>query len=227
MVPCPAGTPENVRSPWLYFEAGAIAGKSTDARVCSYLIGLDGSQLASGPLGQFQWTMAEKNDTWKLVRDINRHLQSGAHNEQVLEGNFQQKWPRLKRMLDSVLEEYRDAPVHEVPASEALRAIYQLSGEAIQVLLEATADPQGGGVLVARTTEGVFVQANGKQLATPRDARSAATWQGAVRQLLQTGLLEDPGGRGEVFDVTAEGYRVADELRTKGTRLTGAKTETH
>src|SRR5260370_31312687 len=108
-----------------------------------------------------------------------------------------------------------------------MRAIYQLSGEAIQVLLEATADPQGGGVLVARTTEGVFVQANGKQLATPRDARSAATWQGAVRQLLQTGLLEDPGGRGEVFDVTAEGYRVADELRTKGTRLTGAKTETH
>lgn len=71
-------TPENVRSPWLYFEAGAIAGKSTNARVCSYLIGVDGAQLTSGPLGQFQWTVADKADTWKLVRDINKHLQSGA-----------------------------------------------------------------------------------------------------------------------------------------------------
>src|SRR6266436_9436642 len=96
-------TPENVRSPWLYFEAGAIAGKSTDARLCSYLIGVDGNQLANGPLGQFQWTAAERGDTWKLLRDINRHLQSGAHNEVLLEGNFEQKWPQLKRILDAVL----------------------------------------------------------------------------------------------------------------------------
>jgi TIR domain len=206
-------TPENVRSPWLYFEAGAIAGKSTDARVCSYLIGVDGGQLTSGPLGQFQWTIAEKADTWKLVRDINRHLQSGAHNELLLQGNFDQKWPQLKKMLDAVLAEYKDAPVREVPSSESLR--YQLSPEAIQILLEAAADPDGS-VLMVRTFEGLHVQAGRKPLATLRDGRSTAIWQGAVRQLLQNRLLEGRGKKGEVFSVTAEGYRVADELRAQG-----------
>lgn len=57
-------TPENVRSPWLYFEAGAIAGKRADTRVCTYLIGVGPAQLASGPLGQFQATLADKADTW-------------------------------------------------------------------------------------------------------------------------------------------------------------------
>jgi len=208
-------TPENLRSPWLYFEAGAIAGKSTDTRVCSYLIGLEPAQLSSGPLGQFQASVADKADTWKLVRDINKHLQSGAHNEMLLEGNFEIKWPRLKQALDAVLAEYKDTPVHEVPASEALRAVYQLSREAIQLLLAAAADPHGI-VLAIRTFEGFHVQVSGKELGNPGDVRAAATWQGAIRQLLHHGLLENRGGKGEVFGVTAEGYRVADELRTKG-----------
>jgi hypothetical protein len=208
-------TPENVRSPWLYFEAGAIAGKTSEARVCSFLIGVDGTQLANGPLGQFQWTLAERHDTWKLVRDINKHLQSGAHNELLLQGNFEQKWPRLKQTLDAVLADYRDNPVLEVPASEALRAVYQLSREAIQLLLEAAVDPNGV-ILVIRTLGGLHVQIGSKQLANAQDPRSAALWQGAIRQLLQSGLLEDRGRKGEVFGVTAEGYRVADELRSKG-----------
>jgi hypothetical protein len=209
-------TPENVRSPWLYFEAGAIAGKSTEARVCSYLIGVDGAQLTSGPLGQFQWTVAEKPDTWKLVRDINRNLQSGAHNELLLQGNFDQKWPRLKKMLDAVLAEYKDAPVQKVPSSEALR--YQLSSEAISLLRAAALDPRGV-VGVMRAVDGLLhVTVGGKQAADPRDSRSVALLRGAIRQLLQNGLFENRGGEsyGEWFSVTAEGYRVADELRAQG-----------
>jgi hypothetical protein len=215
-------TPENVRSPWLYFEAGAIAGKSAEARVCSYLIGVDPAQLSSGPLGHFQCTVADKTDTWKLVRDINKHLRSGAHNEQLLEVNFEAKWPWLKDRLDTVLAEYKDAAVHEVPAPEAVRAVYQLSREAIDLLLQAATDPDGV-VLVIRSFEGLHIQVSGNQLVNPRDARATALWQGAIRQLLQNGLLENRGGRGELFDVTAEGYRVADELRAREIGATETK----
>jgi hypothetical protein len=208
-------TPENVRSPWLYFEAGAIAGKGTDTRVCSYLIGVEPSQLSGGPLGHFQCTAADKTDTWKLVKDINKHLQSGAHNELLLEANYETKWPRLKQALDSVLAEYKDVSVHEVPASEALRTVYQLSGEAIRLLLATVSDPRGV-VHAYRSMHGFHIEVSGKQLANPQDARAAATWQGAIRQLLHNGLLEDRGTKGEVFGLTAEGYRVADELRAKG-----------
>jgi hypothetical protein len=215
-------TPENLRSPWLYFEAGAIAGKSTDTRVCSYLIGVESAQLSGGPLGHFQATVADKADTWKLVRDINKHLQRGAHDEMLLEGNFEVKWPRLKQPLDAVLASYKDTPVHEVPESEALRAIYQLGREAISLLVEAASDRQGV-IVFARTMQGTHIQTNSKELANPQDARSVALWQGAIRQLLHHGLLENRGSKGEVFGVTAEGYRVADELRTKGIAVASEK----
>ena len=136
-------TPENVRSPWLFFEAGAIAGKGTESRVCSYLIGLEPAQLSNGPLGHFQATIADKVDTWKFVREINKHLQSGAHNEVVLEGNFEAKWPWLKQTLDAVLASYKDVLVLETPTTKMLRPVYQLGREAISLLSEAAHDPRG------------------------------------------------------------------------------------
>lgn len=215
-------TPENIRSPWLYFEAGAIAGKGADTRVCSYLIGVEPAQLSSGPLGQFQATASDKADTWKLVRDINKHLQSGAHNEVLLEVNYQAKWPQLNQALEAVIAGYKDTSVQEVPASDALRAVYQLGREAISLLVEAASDPHGE-VMAVRTMHGTHIQTNRKQLADTQDPRSVAIWQGAVRQLLQHGLLEKRGNKGEVFGVTAEGYRVADELRAKGIAGTAEK----
>ena len=65
-------TPESVRSPWFYFGAGAIAGKGARVRVCAYLVGVDFAQLYKGPLGHFQCPLADKIDTWRLVRDINQ-----------------------------------------------------------------------------------------------------------------------------------------------------------
>lgn len=206
-------TPENVRSPWLYFEAGAIAGKSGDTRVCAYLIGLTPAQLSSGPLAQFQATMADKADTWKLVRDLNRHLQSGAHDVMLLEKNYDAKWPQLKQTLDAVLAEYKAISVHEVPESEAVRVVYQLSREAIKLLKDAGADARGA-IFMSRTMHGFHLQIGNTPIAGTRNARDVALWQAAVRQLLQNRLLEDRGGKGEVFGMTAEGYRVADELRT-------------
>jgi hypothetical protein len=197
----------------LYFEAGAIAGKSTDARICSYLIGIDNKHLSGGPLSQYQTTAATKTDTWKLVRDINKHLQSGAHNEILLEGNFEQKWGALESTLDAVIAGYKNAPVREVSTSQLLRPLYQLSRESIQLLIAAAAD-QHGVILTVRTLGGFHLQVGGKQfMKDPKDPREVATWQGAVRQLLQNGLLENRGNNGELFGMTAEGYRVADELK--------------
>ena len=72
-------TPENVQSPWVYFEVGVIAAKLENAIVCPYLIGVEGKFVKDTPLGQFQWTAAKKTDTWKLIRSINRHLQDAKH----------------------------------------------------------------------------------------------------------------------------------------------------
>ncbi len=208
-------TPENVRSPWLYFEAGAVAGRSTRTRICPYLVGIEGSQIPNGPLSIFQWASAEMGSTWKLLREINRHLQSGVVAEPLLAATFEQTWPELKRRLEAILAEHKDVTIQEVPKEDALRAIYQLGKEAISLLVQAAKDSRGV-VFFARTMHGTHIQTNGQELADPTDARSVAIWQGAIRQLLHQGLLETRGSKGEVFAVTAEGYRVADEIRSKG-----------
>ena len=181
-------TPENVNSPWLSFEAGAIAGKSPEARVCPYLIGVDGGQLASGPLEQFQWTVAEKDDTWKLVRDINSHLQDGSYPELMLRSHFEQIWPRLKQNLDDALAEHEDCSEDEVPTAETLPPACNLSEYALKLLLAAVSDPRKV-VVVTLAPDELSVYISSRQLSDTQDARSTGRWLKGVWELLQKGLL--------------------------------------
>ena len=111
--------------------------------------------------------MADKADTWKLVRDLNRHLQSGAHDVMLLERNYDAKWPELKQTLDAVLAEYKESCVHEVPESETVRAVYQLSPEAIKLLARAAADRQGT-IFVLRTLAGIHLEVGNQLFAHAR-----------------------------------------------------------
>jgi hypothetical protein len=51
-------TPENIASPWILFEAGALAKSMQEGRVIPLLMDLEFSEI-SGPLAQFQ---AKKTD---------------------------------------------------------------------------------------------------------------------------------------------------------------------
>ena len=79
-------TRENVDSPWIHFEAGAIAMKQGQGGVFPYLIGVEPGELAGGPLALFQCTRADRSDTWRLVRDINRSI-AKSHTL------FWRRWP--------------------------------------------------------------------------------------------------------------------------------------
>src|SRR5262245_36703101 len=63
-------TPDNPNSPWILFEAGALAKHLDDSYVCPYLFRLAPSSV-EWPLAQFQLAQADKEDTKKLVVTIN------------------------------------------------------------------------------------------------------------------------------------------------------------
>ena len=71
------------------------------------------------PIAQFQWTIAERDDTWRLVRDINRSLPA-PHNEAVLEGHFKSGWTQFKRKLDRIAKE---SAVKALLVSVCLRSV--------------------------------------------------------------------------------------------------------
>lgn len=101
-------TPENLTAPWLLFESGALSKTvDTGTRVCTYLLaGLKAEEVAR-PLGEFQATKAEREDTLQMLQDINRALGSPV-SEQTLGDVFDLAWPKLEAKLTRL-------PDHESP----------------------------------------------------------------------------------------------------------------
>ena len=63
-----------------------------------------------------------------------------------------------------------------------------------------------------RYLSGQAIQTNGINFADSKDRRSIARWEAALEQLLSEGLIVERGYKGELFEMTAKGYEVADKL---------------
>lgn len=97
-------TKDNMDAPWLNFEAGALSKSFDKGRVTPFLFGLKRSEVKPGPLLQFQSTLADKDETLKLLQSIN-----SAHEPPLLEDSrlltvFEVWWPRLQSVLSEIPE---------------------------------------------------------------------------------------------------------------------------
>jgi hypothetical protein len=95
-------TPENQNAPWILFEAGALAKTIEKTYVCPYLIEMRHAELRDGPLTQFQTKQADENQTWDLVKTINRALQQDSLPEEKLKRSFEIWCPNLERSLNNL-----------------------------------------------------------------------------------------------------------------------------
>lgn len=95
-------SPDNLSSPWLLFESGALSKtKSIDAsRVVPYCLATPPDDL-NGPLSRFQGVAADHDGTMRLARGINALLDS-KRSEPLLERAFDKWWPDLKTKLCAV-----------------------------------------------------------------------------------------------------------------------------
>jgi hypothetical protein len=99
-------TPENLDSPWLTFEAGALA-KTIDEKtfVCPYLIDLEEID-PQHPLSQFQCKRTNENDTYEVVRSMYFALRASNTELDLTEPQvrdaFDQWWPKLDEQLQNI-----------------------------------------------------------------------------------------------------------------------------
>jgi hypothetical protein len=120
-------TPENLSSPWILYEAGALAKALDDkSRLCTYLLSGLRPQDVAPPLGMFQATKAEKDDTRKLLTSINVNVGEEPVQEQILNTLFEKLWPDL------------DAKIKAMPAAEmkvqAKRPVEDMVSEIMDIL---------------------------------------------------------------------------------------------
>lgn len=93
-------TRENLNSPWILFEAGALAKSMQDGRVIPLLLDLDFKEV-SGPLSQFQSKKAEQVGIKELVVSLNKAAGTPVPDSQ-LEKLFAALWADLERNIASI-----------------------------------------------------------------------------------------------------------------------------
>ncbi len=201
-------TEQNALSPWLHLEAGGIL-MAPDPHVCPFLINLSPSDIAKSPLSQLQARRFEKDDTWKLVRDLNERVVQPIP-EVVLRNSFDRVWPSIKRKVEKLIAEHQEDVQAE--ESELTSKRVALSSEAERILLEAADDPHNTIMMVA-TFEGIHLEIGSKELIENQSPLTVAQYKSAMTVLQNHGLIQDRGHNGEIFELTADGYRVADQLK--------------
>ena len=112
-------TPENLKAPWILFEAGALSKMIDKSNVVPFRFGLDATDVAP-PLSQFQGVNADKEGTYRLVMSINRARKTPIPQEK-LERTFDLWWPQLEQKINEVPE--ASSPKHQRPDRDVLEEI--------------------------------------------------------------------------------------------------------
>ena len=85
-----------------------------------------------------------------------------------------------------------------------------LSTEAEMLLKVAAAGD--GRIWHPRMSGGKIIQASNNSMLPDQDPRTIALWEGGIEDLLRRRYLKNIGAKGEMFEVTREGYAAADEI---------------
>lgn len=93
-------TPENLESPWVLFESGALAKSMQDAKVIPLLFNLEYSDVA-GPLAQFQAKKADKVGVSEVVHAINKVSEEKTPEDRSKQ-LFTALWPELEKALSGI-----------------------------------------------------------------------------------------------------------------------------
>jgi hypothetical protein len=132
-------TPQNLEAPWLNFEAGALSKAFNTSNVSPFLFGLKPSDLKNSPLLQFQSTLYDKKDLFKLVISINNALGKEKLDETKLRATFDMWFVNLKLKLDAYLTEEneietKNEEINSNHSNEAVEEILELTREQFKIL---------------------------------------------------------------------------------------------
>lgn len=131
-------------------------------------------------------------------------------------------WKKPKTQLEAIREIVRALPV--VPGTVDWRSeitgvvtmpkmkstTTELSAEAKSIL--KTAVHAGGRIMHVRYSGGEAIQVGTKSMIPDGESRTVARWVGGLEDLQRRRYVKALGHKGEVLEVTREGYEAADEL---------------
>jgi len=121
-------TQDNLESPWIMFEAGALSKNVDNSKVCPILFNVEPSQII-GPLTQFQATTKfSKEEIYKTLIMLNEELGENKLKSSDLQDQFEMWWPKLKESVENALRNVKLTSTTEKRSSDdILEEILQLT----------------------------------------------------------------------------------------------------
>jgi len=142
-------TPDNVGSPWMAFEAGAMIQHQKKARVSPVLLGLKTTD-AIGLYGSLQHTQLTLGDVTKLLQSINKAAENPIPDARVA-GAAKRLWPELKKAADEILSKVKPADT-----AKAKRGTPEILEEVLEQLRSQSNQLTGLGIsMLSRTGGGI------------------------------------------------------------------------
>lgn len=109
-------TRENVSSPWILFESGALAKSMQEGRVVPLLLDIEFKDI-TGPLAQFQAKKVEKSGILDVVSSINK-FSDGKLTDDHLKRQFEALWTTFEKDLATLPKDpphmKQNRPQHEI-----------------------------------------------------------------------------------------------------------------
>lgn len=113
-------TRENVNSPWVLFEAGALAKTMQGSKVIPLLLDLEIRDI-TGPLAQFQAKKVEKPGVSEVINSINQTANNVVPEARIRE-LFEALWPKLEKEVKAI-PKHSGAEKHVRPQHEILEEL--------------------------------------------------------------------------------------------------------
>jgi len=191
----PSGTVEEIeehvaagKPAMIYFSSKPVAPESIDSKQFSQVLAFKEKLMPQGLIETYE-------NFEEFKRKLSKQLQLCLSKNEYL---------RSKMAAPSV------ELLPENPTAQNSSVQYSLN-EDTKTLLKAAASKGDGSILKIALLSGRYIQAGGESYGGG-DRREAARWESALDQLLENGLVIARGYKGEVFELTHEGWAVADAL---------------
>lgn len=130
---------ENLDSPWVHFEAGAIAKSVSDGRLIPLVRGISLEDIP-GPLFQFQALQCDESGITRLVCILNdRTLE--PQSEEALMKAFRAAWPKFSEIITGSLDDTNDQTESDVRIADLnIRMGYLGKWKSEQIIIENSGD---------------------------------------------------------------------------------------
>lgn len=191
------------------------------------------------------WVLKQKYDMLLLPGFDFQKIEGAINPKQIgikLDSDTTELKQRLNELKDSLIKEFNDKHISdlkwerkrdefinnvamlketkqnqeiEIKEYEEMQNAHYISNDAVILLVYAASDISGQ-IIMSRTLSGLSVY-GGKYnfIRGERNAREEAHWSAAVEELEDNDLIADRGYNHEIFEVTNDGYQIADEFKDK------------